>query len=118
MRHCAHLDDVGRSVSDAGFTHDVVAVLRALPSGHVVTYGEVAAEAGHPGAARAVGTVLRGVGGVPWWRVVASTGRVNPNAVGEATSRLRAEGVEVRDGRVVRPRAPTPTPRARAVDVG
>lgn len=85
-----------------GFTRSVVAVLRGIPPGHVVTYGEVAAEAGHPGAARAVGNVLRAVSDVPWWRVVASTGRVNPNAVGEATARLHAEGVEVRDGRVLR----------------
>ena len=91
-------------MSDTGFTCDVVAVLRAVPAGHVVTYGEVAAEAGHPGAARAVGNVLRDVDGLPWWRVIASTGRVNPNAVTEATIRLRAEGVEVRDGRVVRAR--------------
>jgi methylated-DNA-protein-cysteine methyltransferase-like protein len=91
-------------VSGDGFTRDVVVVLRALPRGHVMTYGEVAAEAGHPGAARAVGNVLRAVGDVPWWRVVASTGRVNPNAVAEATTRLCAEGVEVRDGRVLRGR--------------
>lgn len=117
MRHCAFLYVAGGSVSDAGFTSDVVAVLRALPSGHVLTYGEVAAEAGHPGAARAVGNVLRRVGDLPWWRVVASTGRVNPNAVAEATTRLRREGVEVRDGRVVRACVQSPPPRA-VVDVG
>ncbi|MBW3605295.1 MAG: MGMT family protein [Actinobacteria bacterium] len=88
-------------MTDDSFAAAVVAVLRALPAGHVVTYGEVAAEAGHPGAARAVGNVLRSVDDVPWWRVVASTGRVNPNAVAEATRRLRAEGVEVRGERVV-----------------
>ncbi|HEX6255943.1 MAG TPA: MGMT family protein [Euzebyales bacterium] len=84
------------------FADDVEAVVRSLPPGQVVTYGEVAAEAGRPGAARAVGTVLRASRGVPWWRVVAASGRVNPSAVAEATQRLRAEGVEVRDGRVVR----------------
>lgn len=90
------------AVADHGFTSDVVAVLRALQPGQVVTYGEVAAEAGHPGAARAVGTVLRVSSGLPWWRVVAATGRVNPHGVAEATRRLRAEGVDVRGGRVVR----------------
>jgi methylated-DNA-protein-cysteine methyltransferase related protein len=87
------------------FTADVLAVLRSLQPGHVVTYGEVAAEAGHPGAARAVGNLLRDLPDVPWWRVVAANGRVCPHAVGEATRRLAAEGVEVRDARVVRPRA-------------
>jgi methylated-DNA-protein-cysteine methyltransferase-like protein len=82
------------------FAAAVNAVVRAVPPGHVVSYGEVAAEVGRPGAARAVGTVLRRSEGLPWWRVVAATGRVNPHAVAEATRRLRAEGVEVRDGRV------------------
>lgn len=91
-------------MADGRFTSDVVAILRALRPGQVVTYGEVAAEAGHPGAARAVGTVLRTSSGLPWWRVVAASGRVNPHDVAEATRRLGAEGVEVRDGRVVRRR--------------
>ena len=89
-------------VADRRFTDDVEAVLRALRPGQIMTYGEVAAEAGHPGAARAVGTVLRTSSGLPWWRVVAASGRVNPHAAVEATWLLRAEGVEVRDGRVVR----------------
>lgn len=84
------------------FFADVLAVLRALQPGQVVTYGEVAAEAGYPGAARAVGNVLRDLPDVPWWRVVAANGRVCPHAIGEATRRLADEGVEVRDARVVR----------------
>lgn len=91
-------------MADGRFTTDVMAVLRTLRPGQVLTYGEVAAEAGHPGAARAVGNVLRTSAGLPWWRVVAASGRVNPHGVTEATSRLRAEGVAVRDGRVVRSR--------------
>jgi methylated-DNA-protein-cysteine methyltransferase related protein len=84
------------------FAADVLAVLRALQPGQVVTYGEVAAEAGHPGAARAVGNLLRDLPDVPWWRVVAANGRVCPHAVAEATWRLADEGVEVRGARVVR----------------
>jgi methylated-DNA-protein-cysteine methyltransferase-like protein len=91
-------------VADGRFTDDVEAVVRALRPGQVVTYGEVAREAGHPGAARAIGTVLRTSRGLPWWRVVAASGRVNPNAVAEATRLLRAEGIEVREGRVIRRR--------------
>lgn len=84
------------------FAVDVLAVLCALEPGQVVTYGEVAAEAGHPGAARAVGNLLRDLPDVPWWRVVAANGRVCPHAVAEATRRLAIEGVEVRNARVVR----------------
>ncbi len=93
---------IGVFVAGASFTDQVVTVLRRLPPGQVMTYGEVAAEAGRPGAARAVGNALRDASGVPWWRVVATTGRVNPHDVTEASRRLRAEGVCVRQGRVVR----------------
>jgi len=41
---------------DDGFYGDCQRVLRAVPRGDVVTYGELAALAGRPGAARAAGT--------------------------------------------------------------
>jgi methylated-DNA-protein-cysteine methyltransferase related protein len=86
-----------------GFEEDVVAVLRRLEPGDVVTYGEVATEAGHPGAGRAVGNILARGYGLPWWRVVTSTGRLVPGHEREHAQRLRAEGVRVERGRV-RPR--------------
>jgi len=62
------------------FEDRVLRVLRALRPGEVVTYGEVAAEAGSPGAARAVGNILAGCDDdVPWWRVVTTTGRLVPD---------------------------------------
>ncbi len=84
------------------FERDIASVLDALGPGDVVTYGEIAAEAGHPGAARAVGSLLGRSDGAsfPWWRVVTSTGRLVPGGEQEQSRRLRAEGVEVRAGRV------------------
>lgn len=79
-------------------------VLRRLRPGDVVTYGEVAEEAGYPGAARAVGNVLRGGEGLPWWRVISAAGRLVPGHEVEHARRLRAEGLTVTDGRVRRPR--------------
>ncbi|WCO65776.1 MGMT family protein [Iamia majanohamensis] len=82
----------------------VAAVLRSLVAGDVVTYGEVADEAGWPGRSRAVGRVLSTSGGAfPWWRVVNAAGRLVPGHEEEQARRLAAEGVEVRAGRV-RPR--------------
>jgi methylated-DNA-protein-cysteine methyltransferase-like protein len=75
------------------------AVLRLKP-GEVATYGEIAEEAGHPGAARAVGGVLARSDGLPWWRVVTADGRLVPGHEEAQASRLRAEGVLVADGRV------------------
>ncbi len=86
----------------ASFTERVLAVLRLLGSGEVVTYGEVAAQAGSPGAARAVGHVLASNDGCPWWRVVTAEGRLVPGLEREQTRRLRAEGVEVVGGSVAR----------------
>ena len=75
-------------------------VVDALDPGEVVTYGEVAAEAGFPGAHRAVGRFLATNEGHPWWRVVTSTGRLVPGLEEEQARRLAGEGVFVRDGRV------------------
>jgi O-6-methylguanine DNA methyltransferase len=49
------LTDVPLAVED-GFYGDCVRALQAVPRGEVVTYGELAALAGRPGAARAAGT--------------------------------------------------------------
>lgn len=87
------------------FEASVGRVLAALRPGEVVTYGEVAAEAGRPGAARAVGRLLSTSGGRwAWWRVVTAAGRLVPGHEVEHAERLRAEGVEVVDGRVRMPR--------------
>ena len=58
----------------------VYRLVRRVPRGRVVTYGQVAAILGRPRAARAVGTALgalRGslVGTVPWQRVISGAGR-------------------------------------------
>lgn len=80
-----------------------MAVIRGLAPGEVVSYGDVAAQAGYPGAARGVGAVLASCGpedGLPWWRVIMSTGRLAPGKEADQGRRLRAEGVVVVDGRV------------------
>ena len=79
-----------------------VAVLVALGEGEVVSYGDVAADAGFPGRSRAVGTLLANAPiELPWWRVVRSDGRLaTPPAAGQAAL-LRAEGVVLRGDRVV-----------------
>jgi methylated-DNA-protein-cysteine methyltransferase-like protein len=92
-------------VADRGPTMDfpdaVAQVLLRLEPGDVVTYGEVAAEAGHPGASRAVGNLLRRSEGLPWWRVVASSGHLAPGHESRQAELLRSEGVFVRNDRVV-----------------
>lgn len=85
--------------------HDAV---RSVPSGRVASYGAIAALAGRPGAARAVGAVLRSLPDgtdVPWWRVINARGVLTIPRVhhGRRLQRtlLEDEGVRVDDdGRV------------------
>ncbi len=84
------------------FQTAIRAALELLEYGEVVTYGEIAAQSGYPGAARAVGNVLRNSSGLPWWRVVASDGRLVPGLELEQERRLRVEGIQVIEGRVAK----------------
>lgn len=82
------------------FTDAVLGVIRDLRPGDVMAYSEVAAEAGYPGAARAVGNLLRGTPDLPWWRIVTTKGRLVPDHEVRQAELLRAEGVRVVKGHV------------------
>lgn len=86
------------------FAARVLAVVRRIPPGRVVTYGQVAELAGRPKAARAVGNIMRTCGrpDVPCHRVVAAGGRLGGFGGSESLKRalLRAEGVAMRGNRI------------------
>jgi len=84
------------------FQRAVADVVLSVPPGEVVTYGEVAAEAGYPGASQAVANVLRAVDGLPWWRVISAHGRLYCSLEPRQRPLLEAEGVVVDDRRRVR----------------
>lgn len=88
------------------FARRVYEIVGALQAGDLVSYGDVAAQAGRPGAARAVGRLMSGSEGLPWWRVVTSNGRLVPGLEREHSERLEAEGFTVRGNRVVGGDAP------------
>lgn len=74
------------------YVEAVLEVVEAIPPGHVVTYGAVAAAVGR-GGPRQVGRVMRLHGdAVPWWRVVRADGTPPTCHGGTAPERLRAEG--------------------------
>ena len=71
-----------RAPSAPRFHRAVYRLVRQIPRGKVVTYGQVAAILGHPRAARAVGHALRMlppmlVRVVPWQRVINSSGGIS-----------------------------------------
>jgi O-6-methylguanine DNA methyltransferase len=104
------------------FAARVLTVVRRIPPGRVATYGDVAALAGRPRAARAVGNIMRACQAhdVPCHRVVAAGGALGGYGGNTLLKRalLRAEGILV-PGRRIRsfgtvrwnPRAHRTTPR-------
>ena len=77
-------------------------IIALVPRGKVITYGQVAAAAGFPGAARLTVRALYGAQGLPWHRVVAAGGRIALSGIEGQEQRLRLglEGVTFRGGRV------------------
>lgn len=78
----------------------IIDIIRLLEPGEVVSYGDIASDAGAPKASRHVGRVLAQTSGLCWWRVVNSQGRLVPGNEREHARLLRDEGVRVFDGRV------------------
>lgn len=71
-----------RDHSRPKFARAVYAMVRRVPRGRVVTYGQLAAMLGHPRAARAVGTALSRLPQplsrvVPWQRVIKASGGIS-----------------------------------------
>ena len=93
-------------IIETTFSRLVYHFLTTIPRGKVVTYSQVAAAIGHPGAARAVGNALHvnpDPDGQPCYKVVNSKGCVAEHfGLGkeEQIRRLQNDGIEVVDGRV------------------
>lgn len=92
---------LGASTMPSPFEEAVHDVIASLQPGDVLSYGEVAVEAGYPNAARAVGVYLRNHGGgLPWWRVVAAGGRIISRCAEDQVRHLTEEGHLVERRRV------------------
>jgi O-6-methylguanine DNA methyltransferase len=86
------------------FERKVLTLVSRIPVGRVTTYGDVARLAGRPGAARAVGNILREADrpGLPYHRVIAANGKLGGySSLALKRSLLAAEGLTVGPGRVV-----------------
>ena len=98
--------DSNRRPLPSVFAHRVLQILRRIPPGRVATYGDVAVLAGRPGAARAVGNIMRAAHnpGLPYHRIVAANGRVGGYGSSPElkVGLLRAEGLVIARGRIRR----------------
>ncbi len=78
------------------FTEKVLNIVAKIPRGSVMTYKEVAIRAGSPGAARAVGSIMKANFNpkIPCHRVIRSDGIAGEYNRGrdEKIKKLRAEG--------------------------
>src|SRR5271170_28651 len=99
----------GGSAGDNPSIQAIWDVVCAIPRGRVSTYGAVARAAGLPGRARLAGFALRVAPkeiNLPWHRVVGAGGRIVFPASSlpyrEQATRLRAEGVVLKNGRAGR----------------
>lgn len=85
------------------FKDRIIQIVRLIPKGKVVSYGQVALYAGTPRAARQVGWILSSLttNDLPWWRVVNREGRISIKGsrytAVEQRELLLAEGVGVAD---------------------
>lgn len=85
------------------YTQRVIEIIRDIPAGRVMTYGQIAACAGSPRGARQVVRILHSLSakhGLPWHRVVNAKGEI---ALQDGEARymqshyLSEEGVETDD---------------------
>ena len=77
------------------FKDRVIKEIKKIPKGKVASYGQVAAVAGSPRAARQVGGILRNIdlaGTIlPWWRVINNQGIISIKGNWTATKELQRD---------------------------
>ncbi len=87
------------------FSACVKRVVRDIPQGRVLSYAAVAIKAGFPGAARAVGTLMKKNfdPNIPCHRVICSDGRLGQYNRGSAAKeqKLKQEGIAISHGRLM-----------------
>lgn len=92
-------------MADSEFKPQVYELVAQIPRGRVMTYGDIAAHAGHPYAARQVGGLAHfGPTDLPWHRVVNRRGECASGYYGGKEGHctaLEAEDIAVVDYRIV-----------------
>jgi alkylated DNA nucleotide flippase Atl1 len=82
------------------FAEDVLEVVDTIPTGMVMTYGDIAELLGR-GGARGVGNTMARYGSdVPWWRVVRAGGFFPQGLEDEALAHYREEGTPLVRGQL------------------
>lgn len=83
------------------FTEKVIEIIKSIPAGRVMTYGQIAGVAGSPRAARQVVRILHSMSkkhSLPWHRVINAKGQIalqDDESFNEQRLNLEMEGVQV-----------------------
>ncbi len=83
----------------------IIEIIKNIPEGKVLTYGEIAYRAGSPKAARLVSNLLHSSSdkySLPWHRVINSQGKISLTGLAgeEQKQMLLAEGIEIKNGKI------------------
>jgi methylated-DNA-protein-cysteine methyltransferase-like protein len=96
-----------KNTSDVNWYQNIWKVVSEIPSGHVLTYGEVARLSGMPRAARRVSQALRRAPrgmALPWHRVINAQGKIsfpeNSSGWQQQKEKLEGEGVVFLNGKI------------------
>lgn len=85
------------------FKELVIKIVKTIPEGRVMTYGQIATLAASPRAARQVAAILRGEKDLPWHRVINAEGRVSTHKLGFGDLQealLKRENIVFSDGKL------------------
>lgn len=87
------------------FTIQVLDIIKSIPYGKVMTYGQIASIAGNPRGARQVSRILHSMSGthqLPWHRVINSKGGISLTGEGGfiQSQMLINEGIDVKNRQV------------------
>lgn len=88
------------------FTKEVISIIKNIPSGRVMSYGQISRVAGNPRGARQVARILHSMSrkhGLPWHRVINAQGKISIKDEAlyyEQKMSLESEGVGCAGGHV------------------
>ena len=89
------------------FSELVLTIVKSVPKGKVVSYGQVALMADRPRAAREVGWILNQQSDeqTPWWRVINNSGRISIKhseiSAQQQKELLEKEGIKVSENYII-----------------
>ncbi len=87
------------------FTKEVIKIIKQIPLGKVMTYGQIASVAGNPWGARQISRILHAMSNkyhLPWHRVINAKGEISLKGEGGLyqIEKLSEEGIKVVNNKI------------------